>query len=321
LGARTKSLACACALAAWSHAPAALAQSGGYRLELVRAEGTGSCASATTLESEVAQRLGRNPFSRGATRSIEIVVERGDGKWRARLYLRMDESEDAARLLESDAPECTELGKSVALAVALAIAPELPPPEPPRAPEPAPRPPSAAPATPPRSLHGALSLRGLVSSSLLPRAAAGAALSVSLRGELLGANVGASFFPQQRVRTGETELGFGLSTAFVSGCLWPRTREPQLWSCLGMQLGALHSVVFAPRPERPGDRPWLAASSELGVRQRLFGRLFVEAGAAAVFPLLRHRFAVASSAGVESLAFEQRLMVLEGFLGLGLRLD
>lgn len=320
MGARTKSLASACAFAVLGAAPTALAESSGYRLELVRAEGTGSCPSAPTLEGDVAKRLGRNPFSSTAERSIEVVIERADGKWRARLYLRVDDSEDAARLLESDAPECKELGESVALALALAIAPELPPLPPKATPVVVAPPPAPAP-VPRHTLHGAMSVRGVASASLLPRTAAGAALSVSLRGDLLGANVGASFFPQQRVRTGEAELGFGLSAAFVSGCLWPRTREPQLWSCLGMQAGALHSVVFAPRPERPGDRPWLAASSELGVRQRLVGRLFVEAGAAAVFPLLRHRFAVAEAAGSESLAFEQRLMVLEGFLGLGLRLD
>lgn len=306
--------------------PRVASASDGYRLELVRGEGAGSCPGAAALEREVARRLGRDPFSASAERGIEIVIERAEGKWRARLFLRLGEaSEDAARSLESEAPDCEELSKAVALSVALAIAPELPPLPPPPPPSP-PKPacPAAiliAPPPPKATLHGALALRAAFSPNLLPQPVFGAALSMTLRGELLGANVGGYFYPQQQLESAGARLGFGLSTAFASACLWPRTREPQVWSCLGAQLGALHAVVFSPAPERPGDRVWLAASSELGVRQAVFGRVFVEGGAAAFFPLLRQRFAIVSEAGAAQLAYEQRPAVVEGFLGLGLRLD
>lgn len=323
MGARLDSLAWASALFVAS--PPAPAQTAAYRLELVRAEGTGSCPTARELERDVAQRLGRDPFSEAAERSIEVVLERDSSKWRARLYLRVDDSnEDAARVIESDASECAGLGKSVALAVALALAPDLPP-APPPAPPPknVSAPPPPPPAPPARGTwHGAVALRASVSPNLLPRSAVGAALSVTLRGDLLGANAGALFYPERRFETGEGSFGFGLSAGFLSGCLWPREREPQLWSCLGAQVGALHTVVYAPLPATPGDRPWLAASSELGVRQSLFGRLFVEGGAAALFPFVRHRFAVgAEDGGERRIAYEQQGVIVEGFVGLGLRLD
>lgn len=323
----TSSLAWVGTLAVLCVPRAASADASSYRLDLVRAEGAGSCAAAAVLERDVTHRLGRNPFSESAERGIEIVIERAEGKWRARLYLRLEATnEDAARVIDSDAPDCGELGNAVALAVALAIAPELPPLPPPESPPSPVCPPVTAPPPPSlpptkSTLHGALALRAAVAENLLPQTAIGAALSVSLRGDLLGANFGGYFYPQQELESAGARLGFGLSAAFASACLWPRTREPQVWSCLGAQLGALHGVVFSPAPERPGDRVWLAASSELGLRQTLFGRVFLEGGAAAFFPLLRQRFAIRSEAGVAELAYQQRAAAVEGFLGLGLRLD
>ena len=298
-----------------------LAAGASYRLQMVRAEGAASCPSAAQIERDVSERLGRSPFSERGERGIEVVVQRAENRWQARLYLRVDASEtDAVRLIESDAADCAELGKSVALAVALAIAPELPPePKPePAAPPPQPCPPPPEPLPPPPTVHGEASLRGLISPNLLPGTAPGAALTVTLRGELIGAAFGGLFYPQNELRAREAHLGFGLSAGFISGCLWARTSDPQIWSCLGARIGALHSVVFRPDPVQPGDRFWWAASSELGLRQHVLGRAFVELGAAAVFPLVRHRFQVdASPAPV----YEQGVASVEGFVGIGLRLD
>jgi hypothetical protein len=318
--------------AAWSSSLASaalfcLAQSaygagGHYRLELVRADGAGSCPGAAAIQREVTTRLGRDPFAAGGERGIEIVLERDELRWLAKLYLRVDPNEpDAVRLIESDAADCSELAKSVTLAVVLAIAPELgPEPPPPAPPEPV-CPPAPAPAPPPArraSLHGETSLRGLLSPHLLPGKSLGVALSTSLRGSLLGASFGGLFFPENELRTGDARLGFGISAGFVSGCLWARTAQPQLWSCLGARAGVLHTVVYAPEPEHPGDRFWAAATSELGLRQHLLGRAFVELGVAAIFPLLRHRFQI--DAGSTPI-YEQGAALGEGFLGLGLQLD
>jgi hypothetical protein len=292
-----------------------------YRLEVVRAEGAGSCPAAAVLEHDVIQRLGRSPFGEDGERGIEIVLERSETGFRARLYLRVDATEpDAARVIESDSADCAELGKSVALAVSLAIAPELPPLEPkPKVEAPVcPKPPTLPPPPPPPTLHGTASLRGLWSPHLLPSGSPGAALSVTLRGELLGINFGGIFYPEATLQRDGAKLGFGISAGFLSGCLWARTREPQVWSCLGARIGALHSVVYTPEPQHPGDRFWSAAAMELGLRQTLFGRAFVDAGAAAVFPLVRHRFLVdAASTPI----YEQGPALVEGFVGLGLRLD
>jgi hypothetical protein len=238
--------------------------------------------------------------------------------------LRLDPSEpDAVRLLESDAEDCSELAKSVSLAVALAIAPELEPEAPPPAPAaptpaPCPEPPAPPPLPVRASLHGEVAARALFSPQLLPGISAGASLAISVRGSLLGATFGALFFPENELREPDAHLGFGITGGFVAGCLWARTAQPQLWSCLGARAGALHSVVYSPTPEHPGDRFWAAATSELGLRQHLFGRSFVEAGVAAIFPLVRHRFRVDAST---TPIYEQGAALAEGFVGLGLRLD
>jgi len=330
LAAARRSLACSLSLLVTAVASSALAQDDAYRLQLVRGDGAGSCPSAISIQREVTRRLGRDPFSDTAERGIEGTLERADDKWRARLFLRIDPmGADAARIIESDSADCAELGKAVALAIALAIAPELPPlpPPPPPVQAPCPEPPPPPPPPPPKpSLHGAVALRGVFSPNLLPKSAFGTALSVSFRGDLLGANVGAAFFPEQEREHGGARLGFGLSSAFASGCLWARTQSPQVWSCLGAQVGALHSVVYEPRPTSPGDHSWWSAASELGVRQALAGRAFIELGVAAVFPFVRHRFAV-SSQGMDAgtttpdIAFQQGLAIGEGFFGLGVELD
>lgn len=292
-----------------------------YRLQVVRADGAASCASGSAIEQDVTRRLGRSPFADDGERGIEIVLERAETGWRAKLYLRLDPSEpDAARVLESSAPDCSELAKSVALAVSLAIAPDLPVLEPKPAPELAcpPAPPPPPPPPPPRTLHGTVSLRGLWSPHLLPSGSLGAALAVTLRGELFGASLGGLFYPEAQLQRDAAQLGFGISAGFASGCLWARTREPELWSCLGARVGALHSVVYSPQPVGPGDRAWVAVDTELGLRQTLFGRVFIEAGAAAVFPLVRHRFLVD---GDSTPIYEQGAALVEGFVGLGARLD
>lgn len=317
------SLAWGCLLAALALpriAPASESASS-YRLQVVRADGAGTCPAASQIERDVAQRLGRNPFSDEGERGIDVLLSRTETQWVAKLYLRIDASAtDAARSIESDSPDCAELGKSVALAVALAIAPELPP-NPPPPPEPVcpPPPPAPPPPPPPKpTLHGAAALRLLYSPNLLPTGSLGAALSVTFRGELVGANFGGIFYPESQLRAPAAHLGFGISAAFASGCLWARVAEPQIWSCIGARVGALHSAVYSPVPENPGDHFWWAASSELGVRQHVFGRSFLELGAAAVFPLLRQRFQVdASSTPV----YEQGPAVVEGFVGVGLQLD
>ncbi len=308
----------------WSTPRQAHAEDSRYRLQVVRAEGAASCPSAAALESDVVQRLARDPFADTGERGIEVVLERLGARWQARLYLRIDPNgAEATRVLESEGADCTDLGRSVALAVALAIAPDLPPlpkPEPEQEPEPEPPVcPSPPPPPPPRdTLHGEASLRLLVAPHLLPSTSLGAALTVSVRGELFGAAFGGIFYPEGELESAGSRLGFGITAGFASGCLWARVKEPQVWSCIGARVGALHSVVYSPRPNRPGDRFWWAASSELGLRQHLAGRAFVELGAAAVFPLVRHRFMVDAAS---TPAYEQGPAMVEGFAGFGLQLD
>jgi hypothetical protein len=146
----------------------------------------------------------------------------------------------------------------------------------------------------------------------------GGALAVTVRGDLFGAAFGAVLFPSRELEARGAKLGFGLSAAFASGCLWARVENPQIWSCIGARAGAMHTVVYSPEPVQPGDHFWWAASSELGLRLHLFGRSFIEGGVSAIFPLVHHRFTVDAPLAP---SYEQGLALAEGFLGLGLRLD
>jgi len=147
-----------------------------HRLELVRAEGAAVCAPAAAVARDVVARLGRDPFAADGERAFEVVLSRSESTWQAMIYLRVDGAEDdAVRLIESDAPDCEELVKSVALAIALAIAPDAPAPRPPAPPPPPPPPPrvpvaareAPAPKLPPVTpLHAGFSLRALASPNL-----------------------------------------------------------------------------------------------------------------------------------------------------------
>jgi hypothetical protein len=306
------------------------------RFAWVRGQGADGCAAQGAIAERVGARLGRDPFAADAKRSIEAILTRAGGSFRAEIYVR-----DAAgalvgqRALTSDAADCASLEAASVLAVALAIDPEAAlaprpaaPPEPAPAPAPAPlapppvpprmpaiAPPVAAPAPPPPLLGASgLALRAGPGFGLLPRVAGGLSLAghvslaraVELTGEAL-------WMPE--ARTDDARFAFGL-TAFSLGACVPvvRLASADFAACAAIWGGALHAVVYALEPETPGDYAWAAASAAPRLRLRLGERVHAELGAHLLVPLTRRPFVIA---GVADPVFRQAPVTLLPFAGLG----
>ena len=128
-------------------AAGARAEPSPVRFGWVRGRGADTCPSRREIADQIAERLGRSPFTEGAARSIDAVVTRSEAGWRAEIYVREQDGAPAgARELTSEAPDCGPLASACVLAIALAIDPEAvtrpPPPPVPRGPSAPPPPPA-----------------------------------------------------------------------------------------------------------------------------------------------------------------------------------
>lgn len=287
-------------------------------------------------------RLGRDPFANDAERNIEGSVARDGQVWRAHLsVIGPDGVVVGSRDLQSGEQDCSTLADAVTLAVALAIDPRAAfaplaaepvpplaarPAEPARISPPPPLlPPPAAtviphvaaaplPATPlPAGPALAVSLRGLVAVGLLPRAAFGiesaGEVGVSKR---WGLSLGVSYLPE--VRSSDAGFAFGLSAGFLGVCVAPvQTTAVRLAVCGEAQLGAMHAVVYSVRPLPPGDHAWAGARVGPRLRLRLGGSLWLEAGAQALAPLIRHEFVLKDQ---QNPVFQSSRLTLAATVGL-----
>jgi hypothetical protein len=311
---------------------------GNAELSWVRAGGAESCPAPSAVRAAVAARLGRDPFTRDAAVSFEVVVERRTSGWAARIVAQGTDQGAGSRELASDAPSCDSLAEAVALAIALAIDPDavertaqsqtaalaLPAPEPattvanstaPAAPVTADSEESAAHGS--TRISGGLDARGLVSVGLLP----GAALGVGLAGEArfarrLAAVAGIDFWPERETAGAGGHFAFGLAAASLGMCAdLLRLRLVGLGLCAGGMLGSVHAVVLDLPPTGPGDRLWAAIRA--GARLFVPGTSLVRAsfGLEAIVPFTRHRFTVRDA---PSDVFRQAPVALHASLGVGL---
>ena len=79
-------------------------------------------------------------------------------------------------------------------------------------------------------------------------------------------------------------------------------------------VGATHIVIYERQPTQPGEVLSLAASAMLGAELKLAGPFFLEVGAQALVPILRHRFVVE---GRESTVFRESAVGMVGYGGAG----
>ncbi|MHB8417702.1 MAG: hypothetical protein ACYDCL_06480 [Myxococcales bacterium] len=107
------------------------------RLSYERAAGAERCPDAGALRSEVAARLGYDPFSEPAERIVSVVFTRGGTGLSASIALQSVAGAPLGeRRLDAAGGNCRDLASAVALAIALAIDPAVltrprhPPPHP-----------------------------------------------------------------------------------------------------------------------------------------------------------------------------------------------
>jgi hypothetical protein len=298
----------------------------GVHLSWVRDESAAGCPDAAAIETQVAGRLDDNPFIRAPGLFIEATVRRDAGLYRASIAMRdRDGTLVGSRALTSGAADCGSIAAAAALTIAILIDPDAlvrPPPAPaPPAPAPPAVPTPAAPAPAERpAVAGRVVLSALGGAGLLPRAALGAAISATVdlgRRAAVGAAVG--FFPERRFSDPSGDFAFGLSSGELTGCFVPHAGHVRWELCAGVLAGALHAVVYAPEPVRPGQRWYGAATQLTRVVVPIRGALVVEAGLEALEPFPRRSFFVEGRPAGMDTVFTQPYVAVAGWAGVGLK--
>jgi hypothetical protein len=281
-----------------------------FRLSWVREDSAESCPDARVVAQRVREHLGRDPFSESAGIAAEIVVAGQSGGFVARIRIRGEGSGlRGERILTSD-ENCDTLASAVALALAMYMDPNAA--LRPHAPEPQALVPSAPPAAqqsavalPAANLpepstddsrgHGGAVAGGvLVSNGLLPGLSPGARISAELRPlPRLRVLVTGGFLPEQH--TADRRFAFGLAAGGAGACVdLVATPFVELAPCASILAGEIHSVVLVLSPTTPGGRLWMGAAALAQARFHVLPPLFVEIGAGAWIPFLRHTFEVTS---------------------------
>lgn len=286
------------------------------RLVWARGDGADSCASPAEVRAIVTQRLGFEPFSEDAPRTIETVVERFRGRWYARLRVRDQKGMSlGTREIQSDAQDCTSIESAAVLAIALTIDPNaeiapapadtaepessfvelpaavLPPPLPASAPVA-----RGLPVSPPARLDSAkhaessVSLLGGLSAGLVPGFSPAAGLSGSIPVAPSWALAARSVFVAES-SPDDARFDFGLSVFGLGPC-YQDSGSVTLGACLSAWLGSTWAVVHDVRPTDPGGRPFTALSAGPFVRLPVIGPMHLELSGDVFVPVVRRRFTV-----------------------------
>lgn len=241
-----------------------------FRLDYTRE--TAACPDQPALQRAVAERLGRDPFSPTAQRTIAVRMSRGAAD------IRVIEASGVVagqRQLVSNSEDCGELAKATALAVAIVIDPLVitrpepePLPEPPPTPPPAvevaplpppPLPPADSPPPPPPQVVGDrepgrfyIGAGAGLSVADLPNVAPAGMVEVFWDDgrKILGARVTATGGGQGRLQAMLIDAGPVLCLRFghFGGCLIGRFGALQTWVQGGLTGATTPSVAFGLEP-------------------------------------------------------------------------
>ncbi len=315
------------------------------RLVWARAEGADACSPASDVRQLVSQRLGTDPFSNDAPRTVEAVVEHVGDTWVARIQVRDHRGRTiGSRELTSKAPDCQSIQAAAVLAIALVIDPNarIQPAasasSAPVAPLSAPAPmassaplllplisaaalPPAAPATlaPPAPVDSqprssaALTLYGGLAGSLVPGSSPAAALAADIP-VASSLNVSARSLFVAESRAADERFAFGLS-AFGLGVCHERAGAWTAGVCASAWLGSIWAVVHAIPPTHPGGRAFTALSLDPYARVQIVGPLHLEFAGDVFVPVVRRSFTVT---GWPDPAWRQPSVAAAAFLGAGL---
>jgi hypothetical protein len=337
----------------FSAAPAKAAEVGTATVNLRWHRGTGAeaCTEQTKLEELVKTRLGRDPFSSEAERTLDASITSESGTWHVELRVRDHSGASLGqRIFDVRAESCDQVVDAVSLAVALAIDPNASlkiDPKPPEAdaahtgtadgapgdnkakPEEASKPkvvPSPYPyaqllapvqaAEPARNPWGTrFALRGVAAAGLLPGVAPGVELVASFDLNHSHPLLGISYFAEAAL---DPRFAFGLTTVDVGYCHDVlTTHRAALGVCGTAHLGSQRVVVRQLQPVNPGDHFFAAASVGPTIAWLAWGPLYLQAGVSAWVPLpgLYPSFYIS---GQNSPVFESHSLSGLAFLGIGL---
>lgn len=257
-----------------------------YRLAFTRDTAAASCPDANGLRAAVAAKLGYDPFSDDATRTLAVSFGKSGPELRAQIELRDEAGAvTGARKLKSTATTCGPLAEDVAQAIAIVVDPlYLNPPPPPSASASAsasitaappatvdvPEPPEPVPPTPAPPTRVFVHGGSFVAAGTSP-----AGLGV---GFLLGLGVRPSSRWSVAIE-GRYDLEGALGSRFggevrgrlLVGDLVPCLHEGPFLACAVGQLGAfLGASAGIDDPQRMSTL-YLAAGVRLGVEVPLFG--------------------------------------------------
>lgn len=338
-----------------SHASAqekpAATSSVGATLTWLRSEGAESCPSEALVRNEVIEHVGRNPFIGIPTQSIEITVERKQGKWNAVILEKRGGVVYSRRILD-DAANCTPIKDATVIVIALLINASTtsqaeptvlvqPSSQPVSPSAPAPRfaqkpsPPSVQTArtkrtspSQPRSIQTTITARGVGSFGLLSTAASGAWLAAEAGKGLFAASGGVLWLPT--TRAGDGFYALGLTAGRLGACVHPFQKHGLSFDvCGGIWAGLLHLNDLWKQREtaRPAveDRPWTAAALTPILRVSVLSPLIVEIGTDFILSVIRNAFVrrdtyyigSALSHAVEIRVFTQPWIAGSPFVGVG----
>jgi hypothetical protein len=303
------------------------ASSPGVHLSWVRGDGAGLCPDAAAIESEVAERLGGNPFARAPTQFIEaIVLQKSEGFLVTIAMRAADGKLLGNRALTSSPGDCRSIATAAALTIAILIDPDA------LARAPAPRPPPATPPAPPppgaRFPGGRVSALAGAGWGLVPGVAPAGGLAATIDGAgPFALGLAAVFIPEQRTDPPDDGFAFGMTYGELIGCYLPLahlapTVSPRLELCAGATVGLLHAVVFSGTPMNPGQR-WTFGAAELTrfiiPLSPIFQGLVAEVALEATQPLPRRAFFVEGRPVGMDTVFTQPAVTLAGWAGVGVR--
>jgi hypothetical protein len=296
------------------------------RLALTRAPGAETCPDAPVVEADVARRLGSSPFTRDASRLIDVTISRERGEWSARIEDRPGGgAPTGSRVVTSSAESCESLALAVGLAVSLMIRAQ----EETLAPAKAVPPPACAPCpakVPCESekhpdIDHVAAFAGVVGAlGLLPRAAFGPVLETRVpivpRASLL---VSLAFLPEQRTKDGDTDFSMGSSFGSIGGCYDLVNGELDFSACGSVLLGAIHVVVRNPEPVEPGQEFWSAGSVGFRSDWSPLEPLHIALGVGAFVPFARNSYVVERD-GATDVAFTEPAWGGVGTISIGVEL-
>lgn len=257
-----------------------------YKLAFSRDAAASACPDAAGLRAAVAAKLGYDPFTDDAPRTLTVSFQKAGGEHRAQIELRDETGAvTGARKLKSGSQSCGPLADDVAQAIAIVVDPLYltPPPPPSASPAPAassaptpapttdePEPPEPVPAPPPERFRGFVHAGSFVLAGTSPA------------GVGVGFAVGLGVRPRDRWSVGiearydlegraAARAGGEVRGGLLVGQLVPCLHSGPLLACVVGQLGA-----FFGRSEgvaSPGRRTTLyfAAGARLAVEVPVIG--------------------------------------------------